>query len=393
MKYLAFIVLLTGFGFPMLAFGQTSNTNTAFVPLTNIPALTDLGAGFSLETFLNGLFRIAIGAAAVIAVLQIMRAGIMYMASDSGFAEKKEAKNLIGLAIGGLVLVLSPVIVFSIINPEILSLKIGGIEKLRPITKVCEPACMGGTACVGGECVAPPNGVGDGTCSIQCISGRVCKEGQCIVGTSNACTTTYANGVVLPNVDAESCCAAQPRCSVTVVAGADLTVSKCSCTAPVEQGALAGQFMSKLSLESASEAAVAAFRNACDASKIFNGLGPVVKDRNLTTARNVLYCESTAQKFFKYQVRKKDGTDVRAETWAPEDEQKNRIYTRGCAADGGTYQDQGYGARSAWGACTALFDLGAGVSNRVFESLKDTGVTPTTHEIQCRALNSRCIKY
>jgi hypothetical protein len=132
MKYLAFIVLLTGFGLPMLAFGQTSNTSTEFVPLTNIPALTDLGTGFTLEAFLNGLFRIAIGAAAVIAVLQIMRAGIMYMASDSGFAEKKEAKNLIGLSIGGLVLVLSPVIVFSIINPEILSLKIEGIDKLKP---------------------------------------------------------------------------------------------------------------------------------------------------------------------------------------------------------------------------------------------------------------------
>lgn len=130
MKYLAFIALLVVAGLPMLVFGQTDNTSTEFIPLTNIPNLTETGNAFSLESFLNGLFRLSIGAAAVIAVLQIMRAGIMYMGSDSGFAEKKEAKNLIALSIGGLILVLSPVVVFSIINPEILSLKIGNIEGL-----------------------------------------------------------------------------------------------------------------------------------------------------------------------------------------------------------------------------------------------------------------------
>ncbi len=130
MKYFAFIVLLAAAGLPLLAFGQTQSTSTEFIPLTNIPFLTETGNAFSLDSFLNGLFRLSIGAAAVIAVLQIMRAGIMYMGSDSGFAEKKEAKNLIALSIGGLILVLSPVVVFSIINPEILSLKIGNIEGL-----------------------------------------------------------------------------------------------------------------------------------------------------------------------------------------------------------------------------------------------------------------------
>jgi len=131
MKYLAFLVLLLGL--PLLVFGQTTtDPGTGFVPLTNVPFLTETGNAFSLETFLNGLYRISIGIAAVVAVLQIMRAGIMYMGSDSGFAEKKEAKNLIALSIGGLILVLSPVVVFSVINPEILSLKIGNIEKLAP---------------------------------------------------------------------------------------------------------------------------------------------------------------------------------------------------------------------------------------------------------------------
>jgi|GEM_PF-2140839 len=130
MKYLAFLVLFLGL--PLLALAQ-GNTSTEFVPLTNIPFLTETGNAFSLETFLNGLYRISIGIAAVVAVLQIMRAGIMYMGGDS-VTEKKEAKNLIALSIGGLILVLSPVIVFSIINPEILSLKIGNIDALAPTT-------------------------------------------------------------------------------------------------------------------------------------------------------------------------------------------------------------------------------------------------------------------
>ena len=127
MKYLSFLTLLILL--PALAHAATT-TDTSFVPLTNIPALFDTGNQFNLQNFLNGLYRVCIGAAAVIAVLQIMRAGIMYMGGDS-VTEKKEARSLIGLAIGGLILVLSPVIVFSIINPEILSLKIGNIDKLN----------------------------------------------------------------------------------------------------------------------------------------------------------------------------------------------------------------------------------------------------------------------
>ena len=122
MKYvlLSLLVLV-----PAIAFAQSE-----FVPLTNIPALYETGnSSFSLSVFLNNLYRICIGAAAAIAVFQIMRAGIMYMGGDS-VTEKKEAKNLIGLSIAGLILVLSPVVVFSLVNPEILSLEIGRIEEL-----------------------------------------------------------------------------------------------------------------------------------------------------------------------------------------------------------------------------------------------------------------------
>lgn len=143
-KLLHFVVIAVLVALPVLVSAQPEapadpapvpadvpSTQMKFVPLTNVPFIAEAGNSFNLSDFLNGLFKICIGVAAVVAVLQIMRAGIMYMGSDSGFAEKKEAKNLIALSIGGLILVLSPVVVFSVINPEILSLKIAGMETLR----------------------------------------------------------------------------------------------------------------------------------------------------------------------------------------------------------------------------------------------------------------------
>lgn len=104
-------------------------TSLGFVPLTSIPGIETAGNSATLPDFLNNLYKLALGAAAVLAVLQIVRAGIMYMGGDS-VTEKKEARNLITLSIGGLILILSPVVVFSLINPKILDLKIDGLDAL-----------------------------------------------------------------------------------------------------------------------------------------------------------------------------------------------------------------------------------------------------------------------
>lgn len=95
-----------------------------FVPLLpSLPGLQDVQTQASLATFLSTLYKLCIGAAAVLAVLQLMRAGVMYMGGDS-VTEKKDARNLITLSIVGLILVLAPYIVFSIINPAILRIDI-----------------------------------------------------------------------------------------------------------------------------------------------------------------------------------------------------------------------------------------------------------------------------
>jgi len=94
-----------------------------FVPLTQIPGITDVANSTTLPAFLNNVYQICIGAAAVLAVLQIMRGGLTYMLGDS-VTEKKEAKDLITMSVVGLLLVLSPAIVFGLIDPRILNLQL-----------------------------------------------------------------------------------------------------------------------------------------------------------------------------------------------------------------------------------------------------------------------------
>lgn len=198
MKYASFLLSLLVL--PIAAFAQTAtgtDPGTGFVPLSNIPFIQSAGNALNLQSFLNDIYRICIGAAAALAVLQIMRAGIMYMGGDS-VTEKKEAKNLIAMSIGGLVLVLSPVIVFSIINPEILSLKID-TTGLTPAA-IPSTATTTATSTPGGSCANPTAAVGS------------CPTGSTQIAAS--CCTGLAGGSV---------CCSRPAASVTPPPAASTT--------------------------------------------------------------------------------------------------------------------------------------------------------------------------
>ena len=110
---LRFLIALFALTLPAFAYAQ----GTDFIPLLpSLPGISETASSNSLAPFLSQIYKICIGLAAVLAVLQIMRAGILYMGGDS-ITEKKQARELIGTALAGLLLVLSPVIVFSISNP------------------------------------------------------------------------------------------------------------------------------------------------------------------------------------------------------------------------------------------------------------------------------------
>lgn len=384
MKYFSLILLFLALPLSVLAQG------TEFVALTNIPAITEVGNAITtpegLSIFLNNIYKLCIGVAAVVAVLQIMRAGIMYMGGDS-VTEKKEAKNLIALSIGGLILVLSPVVVFSIINPEILSLKIGNIDKLKPESSTS----AGGRvvpAATAQEC-REKGGVPTGAepnivCTVPADSDAADAAISCTnfrnitaIPAGATCDTYLGDDKFAPIQ--QVCCSGAVEGQVCC--GIDKTL-------PVSS-AYSGQFMGKISK---SDTGADAFRNSCDTSNINPDVRRVVSSRNLASTQDALYCESRSELFFKYQLKNRESGAVTQEHWVPDEEQKNRIYSLGCSGDVGTLQNLGPNAWSAWGACSTLFDKGAGVQDRVFAAIGG-GITKETHELRCRAYQSRCIKY
>jgi hypothetical protein len=146
------LLLLT----PAIVFAQ----DTAFVPLTNLPGISGVSGSPDITSLLNNIYRICIGAAAVIAVFQIMRAGVMFMFNKGSISENQEAKQLVQMSILGLILVLSPVIVFGIINPKILELNFGVDQLKTDFTggvNGSAPSTTPGAGTNDGAVVAPPS--------------------------------------------------------------------------------------------------------------------------------------------------------------------------------------------------------------------------------------------
>lgn len=109
---------------PLLAFADDT-----FIPLTSLPGLASTSASaISLPSFINNLYRIAIGVAAFFAVVEIIWAGYLFMSSSDSISKVTKAREKIMNAVIGLVLVLSPYVVFSVINPSILNISLNFSE-------------------------------------------------------------------------------------------------------------------------------------------------------------------------------------------------------------------------------------------------------------------------
>jgi hypothetical protein len=117
------IILLALIVFPSVAFAQ-------FVSITDIPAINEAATQDNLTGLINYLYLLCIGVGSSIAVLQFVRAGVMYAGEAASMSKKEEAKKIIRGTIFGLILLLSPYIVFSIIDERIttLNLDVGGLQ-------------------------------------------------------------------------------------------------------------------------------------------------------------------------------------------------------------------------------------------------------------------------
>ena len=121
-----------------------SGAPSSFTALAPIPGLTDANTtsvinSTTLANFFNNLYKYLIGLAAVIAVIEIIWGGLEISTKDS-VSKQSDGKERITQAIFGLVLVLSPVLVFSIINPSILNLSLD----LPPLDTVSSTTYSGG---------------------------------------------------------------------------------------------------------------------------------------------------------------------------------------------------------------------------------------------------------
>jgi hypothetical protein len=76
-----------------------------------------------LGTYINNLYKIAVAAASVLAVLMLVLGGFKYVSTDV-IGNKEEGKETIKSALGGLLLVLSSWVILNTINPQLVSLNI-----------------------------------------------------------------------------------------------------------------------------------------------------------------------------------------------------------------------------------------------------------------------------
>ncbi len=123
---LAILILAMPLAAPIAHAQATAQPTTAagtggFTALAPIPNLTQNADTGNLALFFNNLYKFCIGIAAVLAILQIIHGGFLYMTSEA-VGSKSEGKNLIVMSLLGLLLVLLPYAVFSVINPTILDL-------------------------------------------------------------------------------------------------------------------------------------------------------------------------------------------------------------------------------------------------------------------------------
>ena len=132
-------MLLASLFFLFLGLVPHALAQQSFVPLAPIPGLTDIQptTDGALASFFNNLYKYLIGLAATLAVIEIIWGGLEISTQDS-ISKQSEGKKRIQEAITGLVLVLSPALVFSIINPSILDLSLN-LPKLDLYVPPTEP--------------------------------------------------------------------------------------------------------------------------------------------------------------------------------------------------------------------------------------------------------------
>ncbi|MDC1205592.1 hypothetical protein N8083_01970 [Candidatus Pacebacteria bacterium] len=105
------------FCLPFFAFAA----DTGFISLVGVPGIENIGKPGGLQGYINTLMRVAVIAAALIALIKLILAGAQYILSGI-VTDKENAKKDIKAALTGLLIVIAAVAILRTINPDLLNL-------------------------------------------------------------------------------------------------------------------------------------------------------------------------------------------------------------------------------------------------------------------------------
>ncbi|MDR3547890.1 MAG: pilin [Candidatus Pacebacteria bacterium] len=185
--YLPLLALLLVVGAHSSFADTTSSSSSNFVNLTALPGISSISTSSSsgsYTTLFNSLYRICIGIAAALALIEIIIAGITWMTAGDSSEQVSQARQRIGNAVLGLILVLSPVVVFGVINPNVLSLNLN-VSSLTPSTA----SSGSGTAASSGVSSAVDSNAAAGTANAACTKNTDCNDSLVCNAATGACMT------------------------------------------------------------------------------------------------------------------------------------------------------------------------------------------------------------
>lgn len=204
---LALLVLVA----PTLIFAQGNPTPTSLI---NLPASPQPGEnGFS--NYINLLYALSISAAALLAVIKIIIAGVKYMLTDVVTSKGDAIRDIKG-ALLGLLLIIGAVLILTVINPKLLDATLEFDPQPMPDVNVAQRSSVqstnqggttsGGTTTSGGSTTSGGNTMGGTTTggstsggtttqvpSKNCVATSNQTSGSYLITTYNlsSCNTTY----------------------------------------------------------------------------------------------------------------------------------------------------------------------------------------------------------
>ncbi|MCD4705809.1 hypothetical protein K8R61_01885 [bacterium] len=138
-KIFLFILIFQSF-----LFSAVLTQGVEFKPSVSIPGVSDetviVSSDFStLTNYIANFYKFGIGLTGILAVIMVTAGGMIWLTAGGSATQIGKAKQMILGSIAGLLLALFSYTLLYSINPDIVSMKIAGVEKIEGIAKVgCE---------------------------------------------------------------------------------------------------------------------------------------------------------------------------------------------------------------------------------------------------------------